>query len=194
MSKLISSKISSDKWAEVDTGAIAAAMRALDEAAGLVPGLTEGKCIIEEQIGDQIVLSAEVTLDGGEGSNCAAQKIKSLRTYPGVSNTGELKLYDQKELKDEGCVSWYGGVQIKVSDSTLSADSGKIAVDAESNYIFRVVFSGAREDADTLIAVHVLRVLLATIRRLAPNMVQKVDWAPLKDNPVSGLALNLLRN
>ncbi|MDR1032909.1 MAG: hypothetical protein LBL84_02765 [Candidatus Nomurabacteria bacterium] len=178
------------------TELLLAVMRTLEKVVQLAPGLRQWRCIVEEYAGNDLLMSLDVSPKVGEGDNCALAKIAALKTYPSITNTGELKAsaYDLEAAHPE-LVSWYGGIRAGFTDylrDSVSKDGKPCGLAGDDGYIL-VAFSGAREDFDTFVSVAVLLALETTYAELNPLVFSSMDWEPLEADRVSGFALNMLR-
>jgi hypothetical protein len=155
-------------------------------AFGKIPDQTTGRLIVEMQAdGTSDPHSVlDIAPAAGVGSNCAEGKIATLRKYPNINNTGEVAGIPS-EARDAEDIQWYGGIQIRYTDTNLNDGKGVQGV-------VRIAFSGADQWHDTFIAVAVLRTAIKTVAELCPGYHFSYDYGKLKENPVSGFFCNLL--
>ncbi|MCL2371708.1 hypothetical protein FWC63_03140 [Candidatus Saccharibacteria bacterium] len=160
--------------------------KALSFIAGKVPGLSEGLLIVHllAEGDEQPDTILEITPAAGEGNNCARGKMATLARYPEIANTGELAGWPD-EAVDEGDIKWYGGIQLSYTRQALTVGA------EERKKIMRIAYSGAREDANALISVYVLKHMMEQLRNHSPRHFYDFDLSKLLADKVSGFYMNL---
>lgn len=160
-------------------------MRVVGRTVASIHDLDQWQFILEDQKGDEPSphYALIFTSTKGKGESCAVEKINTLKNYPYVANTGDIKkrLFELKP--DE--VDWYGGINVSYAGFE-GIDSTPV------NGVVRIAFSGAKEAIDLVIVLKVLKTYIEVCDRLLTDATYLYNLDQLKADQLSGYLMDVI--